>query len=69
MVNENGLIINIVSDNHIAWHAGKSRWGKLFSLNKHSIGIELVNPGHDFGYKKFKKKQISALIKLTKKID
>ena len=68
LVNENGLIINIVSDNHIAWHAGKSRWGKLFSLNKHSIGIELVNPGHDFGYKKFKKKQISALIKLTKKL-
>ena len=67
-INEKGQIINIIPDNYTAWHAGKSRWGKLSSLNKYSIGIELVNPGHDFGYKKFRKKQISALIQLIKKL-
>ena len=67
-INEKGQIINIIPDNYTAWHAGKSRWRKLSSLNKYSIGIELVNPGHNFGYKKFRKKQISALIKLIKKL-
>ena len=67
-INEKGQIINLVPDKYIAWHAGKSRWGKLSSLNKYSIGIELVNPGHDFGYKKFRKKQILALIRLIKKL-
>ncbi|MDP6440596.1 MAG: N-acetylmuramoyl-L-alanine amidase, partial [Pelagibacteraceae bacterium] len=68
LINEKGQIINIIPDNHTAWHAGKSRWGKLSSLNKYSIGIELVNPGHNFGYKKFRKKQISSLIQLIKKL-
>ena len=68
LINEKGQIISIIPDNYTAWHAGKSRWGKLSSLNKYSIGIELVNPGHNFGYKKFKKKQILALIELTKKL-
>ncbi len=68
LINEKGQIINIIPDNYTAWHAGKSRWGKLSSLNKYSIGIELVNPGHNFGYKKFGKKQISALIQLIKKL-
>ena len=68
LINEKGQIISIIPDNYTAWHAGKSRWGKLSSLNKYSIGIELVNPGHNFGYKKFGKKQISALIQLIKKL-
>ena len=68
LINEKGQIISIIPDNYTAWHAGKSRWGKLSSLNKYSIGIELVNPGHNFGYKKFRKKQISSLIQLIKKL-
>ena len=68
LINEKGQIISIIPDNYTAWHAGKSRWGKLSSLNKYSIGIELVNTGHDFGYKKFRKKQILALIRLIKKL-
>ena len=68
LINEKGKILSIVPDNYTAWHAGKSRWGKLSSLNKYSFGIELVNPGHNFGYKKFGKKQISALIQLIKKL-
>ena len=43
----------MVDDNKIAWHAGKSKWKKFTDLNKNSIGIELVNKGHEFGYEKF----------------
>ncbi len=68
LINEKGQITSLVPEKYTAWHAGKSRWGKFSSLNKYSIGIELVNPGHEFGYKKFKKKQILALIQLTKKL-
>ena len=49
----------MVKDKNIAWHAGKSKWEKnLKILNKNSIGIELVNKGHQFGYQNFSKKQI-----------
>jgi len=47
---------------------GKSCWGRHKNLNENSIGIELVNKGHQFGYTSFKKKQISSLIKLCKKL-
>ena len=68
LIDRNGEVIQIVSDNRIAWHAGKSKWGKLEDLNKKSIGIELVNKGHKFGYQKFPKKQINALIQLCTKL-
>jgi N-acetylmuramoyl-L-alanine amidase len=67
-IDRNGEISQIVADNRIAWHAGKSKWGKLENLNKKSIGIELVNKGHKFGYQKFPKKQINALIRLCTKL-
>ena len=63
-IKNNGEILNLVPDLFEAWHAGKSRWGKYNMLNKYSIGIEIQNPGHDFGYKNFNKKQISSLKKL-----
>ena len=59
-------IIILVPDLYIAWHAGKSSWKNYKSLNQNSIGIEITNPGHEFGYKKFSKKQISSLLKLSK---
>ena len=65
-INEKGKIYRLVKENKIAWHAGKSCWGKLKNLNKNSIGIELVNSGHKYGYKNFKKKQILSLIKLSR---
>ena len=64
LINEKGKIYRLVEDNHVAWHAGKSNWGKYKNLNKNSIGIELVNKGHKFGYTNFKKKQLSKLIKI-----
>jgi len=65
-ITRSGKIINLVPDLYIAWHAGVSSWKNLNSLNKNSIGIEITNPGHQFGYKKFSKKQINSLINLSK---
>ena len=66
LIKNNGEIITLVPDLYIAWHAGKSLWGKYKSLNKSSIGIEISNPGHQFNYKNFSKKQTSSLLKLSK---
>jgi N-acetylmuramoyl-L-alanine amidase len=66
LIKKNGEIITMVPDLYIAWHAGKSFWRKYKSLNQNSIGIEITNPGHEFNYKKFSKKQISSLLKLSK---
>ena len=49
-VKKSGKVINLVPDSYVAWHAGKSRWGKFNSLNKYSIGIEIQNSGHDNNY-------------------
>jgi N-acetylmuramoyl-L-alanine amidase len=66
LIKNNGGIIKIVPDLYIAWHAGKSSWKNYKSLNHNSIGIEITNPGHEYGYKKFTQKQISSFLKLSK---
>jgi len=66
LVKNNGEILKMVPDSYIAWHAGKSSWKNYKSLNQNSIGIEITNPGHEYGYKNFTKKQITALLKLSK---
>ena len=66
LVKNNGQIVVLVPDRYIAWHAGVSLWKNYKSLNKNSIGIEISNPGHDFGYKKFSKSQMLSIIKLSK---
>ena len=66
LIKNNGDILKMVPETYQAWHAGISNWKKFKSLNKNSIGIEITNPGHEFKYKKFSKKQIYSLIKLTK---
>jgi len=60
-IKKNGSIINMVPDLYISWHAGISRWKKFKELNKFSIGIEIQNPGHQFGYESFNKKQINSI--------
>ena len=65
-IRKNGEIIRMVPDSFTAWHAGVSQWGKYKFLNKNSIGIEISNPGHQFGYVNFSKKQINSLTKLIK---
>ena len=66
LIKRNGEIINLVPDLFEAWHAGVSSWKHFKSLNKNSIGIEITNPGHQHGYKRFSKKQIFSLQKLLK---
>ena len=68
LINRKGQILKMVDENKIAWHAGKSKWKNLNNLNNCSIGIELVNKGHDFGYEKFTDIQINQLIKLCKNL-
>ena len=65
LIKNNGEIIKMVPELYIAWHAGKSSWKNHKSLNQNSIGIEITNPGHEFDYKKFSKKQISSLLKIS----
>ena len=67
-IKRNGEILNLVRDKNIAWHAGKSMWGKYKNLNKNSIGIELVNRGHRHGYQAFTKIQIIKLTQLCKNL-
>ncbi len=62
LVNRQGRILQLIKDKNIAWHAGKSKWKKFVNLNKNSIGIELVNRGHRYGYENFTGKQIKSLI-------
>ena len=62
----NGDVIKMVPEIYSAWHAGVSGWKKYKSLNKHSLGIEISNPGHQFKYKKFSQNQVKSLLKLTK---
>ena len=66
LIDRDGQIIKMVDENKIAWHAGKSKWKNFTDLNKNSIGIELVNKGHEFGYEKFTKIQIEKLIIICK---
>ena len=68
LINRKGKVFRLVHDNYVAWHAGKSCWKNYKNLNENSIGIELVNKGHQFGYTSFEKKQILSLIKLCKKL-
>ena len=58
--------MQLVKDNNIAWHAGISNWFNFKNLNKNSIGIELENKGHQYGYQDFPNKQIRELIKILK---
>ena len=66
LIKNNGEIIVMVPDLYEAWHAGLSSWKNFKSLNKSSIGIEISNPGHNFNYKKFSKKQIQSIKNLSK---
>ena len=65
-IDKYGKLIQLVPDLNIAWHAGKSYWRGDKLLNSSSIGIEISNPGHEHGYKAFKRKQIECLINISK---
>lgn len=68
MVEEDGRIFALVDETERAWHAGVSFWRGLTGLNTHSIGIEIVNPGHEIGYHPFPQKQMNAVLALSQGI-
>lgn len=68
LVDEDGACYRLVAEERRAWHAGESFWAGARDVNSRSIGIELVNPGHEFGYRDFPKAQIAALEALAKDI-
>jgi N-acetylmuramoyl-L-alanine amidase len=67
-IDEDGVIHAHVPEARRAWHAGVSHWAGTTDINARSIGIELVNPGHEFGYRAFAEDQITALITLCHSI-
>ena len=67
-IDEDGTIYAMVPEDRRAWHAGVSHWAGETNINSCSIGIELVNPGHEFGYHSFPEAQIAALTTLTHSI-
>jgi N-acetylmuramoyl-L-alanine amidase len=64
MIDEDGTVTRMVPEAKRAWHAGKSYWRGVTDINSASVGIELVNPGHEWGYRPFPEAQIEALIPL-----
>ena len=64
LISRNGNIFNLLCPKFKAWHSGKSKWKNYVNINNYSIGIELENKGHEFGYTNFSNKQYSSLKKL-----
>jgi N-acetylmuramoyl-L-alanine amidase len=64
LIGEKGDIVPLVDEQYRAWHAGRGSWHGITDMNSASIGIELQNPGHEFGYRPFPTKQIAALTEL-----
>jgi len=68
LIDEDGTVYRLVAEEHRAWHAGVSCWAGERDVNSRSIGIELVNPGHDLGYRNFPYQQMRALALLCRQI-
>ncbi len=65
VVDEDGAVYCLVAEDKRAWHAGASFWRGVHDINSTSVGIEIVNPGHEYGYRPFPTPQIEALITLA----
>jgi N-acetylmuramoyl-L-alanine amidase len=68
LIDEDGIVTALVPEEQRAWHAGRSYWRGITDINSASIGIELVNPGHEFGYRPFPRAQMEALLPLLAEI-
>jgi N-acetylmuramoyl-L-alanine amidase len=68
LVDEDGSILRLVDEDKRAWHAGRSHWRGIKDVNSASIGIEIVNPGHEHGYRPFPDAQMGSLIPLVAEI-
>ena len=68
LVEEDGTVFRLVDEDARAWHAGRSHWRGITDVNSASIGIEIVNPGHDWGYRPFPSEQVGAVVRLVAEI-
>ena len=68
LVHEDGSVVQMVRESDRAWHAGRGSWRGGTDINSCSIGIEIVNPGHAYGYRNFPAAQIDAVIELCRDI-
>lgn len=68
LVDEDGSILQCVPEARRAWHAGRSFWKGETDINSRSIGVEIVNPGHEHGYRPFPDAQIEAVITLVRDV-
>lgn len=68
LIAEDGTVMRLVPEDKRAWHAGRSHWRGITDVNSASIGVELVNPGHEWGYRPFPDEQIDALVPLLASI-
>lgn len=68
VVDEDGSILRLVAEERRAWHAGAGAWQGETDCNAASVGVEIVNPGHEFGYRDFPEVQIDAVISLVSDI-
>lgn len=65
VVAEDGVVVRMVAEERRAWHAGRAWWRGVADVNSASIGIEIVNPGHEFGYRPFPEPQMAAVAALV----
>lgn len=65
VVHEDGGVCRLVDEDRRAWHAGAAHWRGVTDVNSASVGIEIVNPGHEFGYRDYPDAQVDALIRLV----
>ena len=68
MIDEDGTVTRMVAEDKRAWHAGKSFWRGVTDINSASVGIEMVNPGHEWGYRPFTEAQMESLVPLLSAI-
>jgi N-acetylmuramoyl-L-alanine amidase len=67
-IDEDGIVYRLVDETQRAWHAGLAEWAGASDINARSIGIEIVNPGHEFGYRAFPEPQIQAVTALCREV-
>jgi len=68
LIHADGRVLQLVAEDRRAWHAGVASWAGETDINSRSIGIEIANPGHDFGYPDFPDRQIEAVVALCRDI-
>ncbi|WP_425473955.1 N-acetylmuramoyl-L-alanine amidase [Sphingomonas montanisoli] len=68
VVAEDGQVLRLVPEDRRAWHAGKSHWRHITDVNSASVGIEIVNPGHEWGYRPFPRAQMDSIVPLVAEI-